>query len=73
MGGSHCRAIRAGQQHGQAVGHHDGAGYAGAGGDGGISRLAVRRIRIKFRYVAAMHLLQKNRPRARAGGQRGAV
>ena len=61
MGGGHQRAPGVGEQHRQAVGHHDRAGDAGLPGDSRVSHRAVWRVAVDGERRGAMHLLQVNR------------
>ena len=50
-----------GEQHRQAVGHHDGARQAGSGGDAGIGHGPIGRPDIQRDHTGSMHLLQEHR------------
>ena len=70
---SHHAAVFSGQQHGQAISHHDGAGDMALTRDARIGELAVGRVGVDCKHVAAMHLLQKHRPAANGRLQCSAV
>ena len=70
---SHHAAVFSGQQHGQTIGHHDGAGQLSLRRDAGVCNIAVTRGRVKRQHRAAMHLLQKHRPAANGRLQCSAV
>ena len=57
----HMAAANVGQQHGQAVGHHDGANHAGLVGQAGIGACTLGGIRVEPLHLCAMHLRQKHR------------
>jgi len=50
-------SVGRGQQHGQAVGHHDGASHAVLGGDAGIRYRTVWRGHAEMFNAHTMHLL----------------
>ena len=73
MGGRHQRALPVGQEHRQAVGHHDGAGQPWRAGHGGVGGGSVGAVGHQRQRVRAVHLVQEHRPRADGRAQAGAV
>ena len=51
-----------GQQDGQTVGHHDGAGQTTLNGQTSVSHGAIRRVGIQSHDVSTVNLIQKNGP-----------
>ncbi len=73
VGRRHLAAASVGEQHREAICHHDGAGGAPVGGDAGVCHSAIHAARIQAMGVNAMDLRQENRPGGDGLGQAGAV
>lgn len=71
MGGSHHRASGVCQQHGQAIGHHDGAGHSTVGAHTGVKAPSIGGVWCEMDHLCAVHLLQKHRPRTGRLGTNG--
>ena len=71
--GSHQTALLIGQQHRQAIRHHDGAGDAGRVCDAAVGLCAGRRLPRQPDGSHAMHLRQKHRPRVHRPLENGAI
>ena len=70
---AHHGSAGVGEQHRQAVRHHDGAGKTALGGDAAVGLPAIGRFLRKLRHMYAMHLLQEDRVRIQRAGEYLAV
>jgi hypothetical protein len=73
MRSRHLSALRIAEQHGQTVGHHDGARQTGLEGVGAIRALAVHCMGRQLQHVKAVYLVEKHGARAKSGLQTQAI
>ena len=62
--GRHALAVGAAQEHGQAIGHHDGAGQAGLRGPAAVGLSTIGAAGVQRQHLGAVHLVQKHRSHA---------
>ena len=73
MGGGYPSPLRVGEQHRQAISHHDGAGQPFLSRLSPVGHRAIARVKGKRHNVGTMNLRQKYRLRARRLAKNQAV